>query len=392
MDRVGALVVLVATATANAARADGPITSRDYAIEIYDGVAIGNTAQVGMGGAGAALVIGTAGTLINASAPAVRQTTDTDAWSWDYHLDYLTGALSSDYDNNGIITEEGTGASLFTAGFGVRVHDWAGAITATGQSAPLDSPFGLQALNLRLRVAVAKWFPSIDTSIGLGVQSVLFGISSNDGLMFGVSGTGAIAGATYAPRSQNVRLALATESKILGGKVDDDLRCDPQNCMGYILPEQIEASWRTIIGGAYRWAPTQWNQLVAGPFRDERSLTVAADVVITGSTTDGHSVEAFALQQLQRSGRHVALSVRGGAEYEWLPGRLRLRAGSYWEPSRFERLTGYRDTGGRLHATFGAEVRVFAFNLWGPRRGRLSFTGDVAPRYRNIAVSIGFWH
>ncbi|MGE3454255.1 MAG: hypothetical protein AB7O24_03995, partial [Kofleriaceae bacterium] len=362
MDRIGWLGLLVGIAGANVAHADGPITNRDYSIEIYDGVAIGNTAQVGMGGAGAALVVGTAGTLINASAPAVRQTTDTDSWSWDYHLDYLTGTLSSDYDNNGIVTEEGTGAALITAGFGVRVHDWAGALTATGQSAPLDSPFGLGALNLRARFALAKWFPSIDTSIGIGVQSVSFGISSPDGLMFGVSGAGAIAGATYAPRSQNFRLAVATESQILGGKVDDDLRCDPENCMGYILPEQIESSWRTIVGGAYRWAPTQWNQLVAGHFRDERSLTLAGDVVVTGPTTDGHSVEAFALQQLQRSGAKPVVSIRGGAEFEWLPGRLRVRAGSYWEPSRFERLTGYRDTGGRIHATFGAEVRVFAFN------------------------------
>jgi hypothetical protein len=38
-------------------------------------------------------------------------------------------------------------------------------------------------------------------------------------------------------------------------------------------------------------------------------------------------------------------------------------------------------------------VRVFEVPVWGKRRrGRVSFTGDVASRYRNLAVSIGLWH
>src|SRR5688572_33439286 len=45
-----------------------PITSRDYAIDFYDGVAIGNTAMGGMGGAGAAHVLGSAGPLLNPAA------------------------------------------------------------------------------------------------------------------------------------------------------------------------------------------------------------------------------------------------------------------------------------------------------------------------------------
>ena len=141
-----------------------------------------------------------------------------------------------------------------------------------------------------------------------------------------------------------------------------------------------------MIGGAYRFSETAWNQLVGGIFRDEPSLTLAADLVLTGASPDGYGVEAFGMNQLQRSGRHIATSVRAGAEYEWLPGRLRLRAGSYWEPQRFD------GVGGRLHGTFGADVRVFEFQLWGRRRGRIGLTGDIAAAYRNIAVSVGFWH
>src|SRR4051812_20276679 len=112
MARRAVLLGALALTVPGSAHADGPITNRNYAIDFYDGVAIGDAQLVGMGGAGAALVVGTAGSLINPSASAVRPTTDTDTWSWDFHLDYLTGKYSSDYDNNGTVSDEAVGASL----------------------------------------------------------------------------------------------------------------------------------------------------------------------------------------------------------------------------------------------------------------------------------------
>ncbi len=233
---------------------------------------------------------------------------------------------------------------------------------------------------------VAKYFPNRDISVGIGVQTVTFGIGPEEGdELFSIMGTGAIAGITYVPRMQNWRIAGSIESRIRGAEVSTD-SCDPEDCMGYILPGSVASAARGVIGVAYRFAPTEWNQLVGGIFRDERALTLTTDVLITGDSPNAYGIEGFAMQELQRSGKNFAFSLRGGAEYEWLPGRFRVRAGSYWEPSRFE------DVPGRLHVTFGVELRVFEFQLWGRRRGRLSFTGDVAERYRNVAASIGFWH
>ncbi|MGE0398382.1 MAG: hypothetical protein AB7T06_16880 [Kofleriaceae bacterium] len=379
--RLASLLVGVLASAGSAAAQ--PITDRDYAIDFYDGVAIGNTAWVGMGGAGAANIVGTAGTLINPSAPAVRLTTDTDDWSWDYHLDVLTGKLSTDYDNNGVVADE-AGASLVTVGIGGRYHDWATAVTFTGQTAPIDET--LSASAIRVRFVIAKYFPSRDIAVGAGVQTVSFGIGPEQGDdLFSITGTGLIAGITYVPRLENYRFAGGIESRILGADVTTD-SCDPENCMGYILPSNVTSPARGVIGFAYRFAPTQWNQLVGGVFRDERSLTLTTDLLITGNSPNAYGIEGFAMQELQRSGKDFAISLRGGAEYEWLPGRFRVRAGSYWEPSRFEGVDG------RIHVTFGVELRVFEFYLWGRRRGRLSFTGDVAERYRNVAASIGFWH
>ncbi|HWU86069.1 MAG TPA: hypothetical protein VN253_02295 [Kofleriaceae bacterium] len=382
--RSGWIAAAACLAAGPVAAAD-PIVDRNYAIDFYDGVAIGDTAQVGMGGAGAALGGDSAGTLLNPSASAVRRTTDTDRWSWGYHLDVLTGKYSTDYDNNGTATDQASGASLLTLGVAVRVRDWSAALTATGQTAPVAGA-ALDAQALRAKLVVAHWFPRTNLAVGAGVQTVSFALSRSSGeAMFEITGAGLIAGATWVPAMENVRAGLAMESGIIGGEVSTSA-CDPADCQGYILPRAVVSPGRVIAGGAYRWAATAWNQLVPRTFRDERSLTAAADLVVTGSSPNSYGLEAFGKQELQRSGRATVVSIRGGAEYEWLPGRLRVRAGSYWEPGRFD------GVGGRIHATFGVDVRVLELHLFGLRRVRISGTADLATRYRNLAVSIGFWH
>lgn len=125
---------------ASQAHADPPITERNYAIDLYEGVAIGDVRTIGMGGAAVALAQGSAGTLTNAAAPAVKSTTDREMWSWDYHLDILSSALSSDYDNSGHMSTTSGGKSLVTAGLSGRAREWALAFTTTAQSAPPSHP------------------------------------------------------------------------------------------------------------------------------------------------------------------------------------------------------------------------------------------------------------
>jgi hypothetical protein len=378
-----------------AAPPTSPITDSSYSIELYDGVAIGNAAVVGMGGATVALAIGTAGTLFNPSAPAVKPTTDTDTWSWDYHVDYLVGSLSTDYDNNGFTSENG-GTSVLTMGAGIRIGEWGAALTLTTLDAPVAAEtmlgsrtVGLAAQTIRGQLAIARWIPRLDTAIGVSFTSGSFAFGpdcaeAECGDLFDISGTGLELGATWAPRRQSIRLGAALSGPIAGGELAG---CDPADCVGWTLPESVVSPVRLATGVAYRWSESDWNQLVGGHFRDEPSLTVAGDVVITGPSENAYGLESFGNHVLQRSGRHTTVSLRGGAEYEWLPGRLRVRAGSYWEPGRFVGVPG------RLHATFGIEVRVLQFMFWDkPRRGRITLTSDIAESYRNGGLAIGFWH
>lgn len=394
---MGRLLTAAAVAIACSRAAADPIVDRNYAIELYEGVAIGDSSLTGMGGAGAARVNGSAGALINASAPAVRRTTDNDSWSWDYHLDFLTGRYSTDYDNNGQVAPEAEGARLFTAGLAFRKRTWSFAFTLTQQDSPLDGTAPLLvASTLRGKLVVAKWIERWNLAVGAGIQSVGFqlGAEAARDPLFDLTGAGLIGGVTWLPRGESYRAALALESRIISSQVTPG-GCDPMACRAvpddpnspaYILPNEVESPGRAIVGLAYRWAATPWNEQVKTKFRDEFSVTVTGDLIIAGSSSDGHGIEAFAMQELQRSGAHVTVSPRAGAEVEALPGRLRLRAGSYWEPERFE---GVR---GRLHGTFGFELRALEFRAWGLRRGKLGATFDVARRYRNIGLSVGFWH
>src|SRR2546428_3531146 len=151
-------------------------------------MALGSHTMVGMGGAGAANVIGTAGVLLNPSAIGVRPTTDLDEWSIDYHLDFLTGTLSSDYDNNGQVASGGM--SMVTAGIGGRYHDWAVAFTGTARAVPVTGS-DLHAQTLGARVTLARWIPELDLAVGGGVQSAAFDLAPKTGpSLFSVSGVG----------------------------------------------------------------------------------------------------------------------------------------------------------------------------------------------------------
>jgi hypothetical protein len=68
---------------------------------------------------------------------------------------------------------------------------------------------------------------------------------------------------------------------------------------------------------------------------------------------------------------------------------LKVRFGSYVEPARNEAGTI------RPHGTLGFDLRLFTWDLFGlvsPFSIQLTGVGDVAPRYFDVGLGIGFWH
>jgi hypothetical protein len=123
-------------------------------------------------------------------------------------------------------------------------------------------------------------------------------------------------------------------------------------------------------------------------------ITVLLALLISGKADQAMGLESFFAQQsgvtgaFKRSGDKISYSPRLGLEGEPVPDRLQTRIGTYIEPSRFDRIA-------RQHFTFGFDVKLFAWNMFGiagDQIWRIGGVTDVAPRYQNFGLSIGAWH
>ena len=121
-----------------------------------------------------------------------------------------------------------------------------------------------------------------------------------------------------------------------------------------------------------------------------RYLMVSAAMVISGTAEEAVGVDSLLTQEVNRSGKEVVYSPRFGAESEVWPNLLKLRAGTYLEPTRFE------TSSPRWHGTFGFDVRLInwdVFGIWSDDYlWRLGVSGDVSQRYSVWALSIGGWY
>jgi hypothetical protein len=362
------------------------ITNRDFSLDLYEGTALGSSRLISMGGASVALAEGSAGSLSNPSASAVRAATDNDWFSWDFHIDAASARFTKDYDNNGVKDRDLNTAYATTGGLAFGFGSWGTALTFVARNAP-GAPLTTQQVELnRIEFAVSKWIRRLDLAIGIAVRTVGFTfMGDQDTDLFSINASTLTAGATWIPSGESFRIAGSLAAPSIGGAVET-ANCDPLDCQGFILPNRVAIPFTASMGASYRFAESPWNMKVSKPFRDERSITITGELTVGTPTRQSFGVEAFGQKMLQRSGAHAAVSPRIGVEAEYLPGRLRLRAGSYWEPARFS------GVGGRLHGTAGFELAAFGFRLWGPRRATLTLTMDAAKNYGNGGISVGLWH
>ncbi len=403
MRRLGAMTLtagLVALTGVGTARAQAlpPVEDADFAVDLYSGAALGSVRLVGMGGAAIGLAEGSAGSLVNPASAAVRASTSDGWWDWDFHVDWLVAVPELDFDNSGRDDRAGFANRLETFGLAGMAKGWGVAATVTSAGVDLTGEDAgavddaLEARALLGKVAVARETADQQWTVGAGLRVGTFELAERRDnqrvALFSLTGTGLEVGGLWRQPRGDWRVGATASLPASGSEIAlESPGCTLEDCQGYILPGRVEIPWQLAAGVAWRWAPTRWNQRMPTPYRDEPAWLLAADVVVTGAVPDGHGLEAFGRQELQRSGRHTVVSVRAGAEREWIPGRLRVRLGSYWEPARLEGASG------RLHATLGVEVAMFGVQLWSWfYRARISLTGDLASRYGNGGISVGFWH
>jgi hypothetical protein len=121
-------------------------------------------------------------------------------------------------------------------------------------------------------------------------------------------------------------------------------------------------------------------------------VLLLGSLVISGTAQEAVGVESFLERTVQRSGASLSYSPRIGLETESVPNWLRLRAGSYNEPTRFPS----NKDGGRIHTTLGFDAKLFPFDLFGlfheGTTWRAGGSLDAARNYFGWSVAIGVWH
>jgi hypothetical protein len=391
---VAASVFIATAIVTSGARAQAPpqdlqpITNRNFVIDVHEGVIFGSPRLVAMGGAAFAIGEGATGLFTNAAAGAVRPSKPTDKIEWSAFFNSYVPVSGVDFNNNGDPTNQYRHSAVYAPGLIFQMGDWGAALNVgyVRYEVEPEAGGGLGARSIVPHLSLAHHIDSIGLTVGAGVRGAILNVYTREGSngLFTNAGASAELGTVWQPHPVNLRLAIAGALPIYAGTIQAS--CDPLNCFGYILPEAAAAPWVLVLGSAYRVSRSRWNQKVDSAFRDEYQATLGVDLMIVGALANAYSLEEFAAKRLQPSGQNVTFSPHAGAEVEVIPGWLRLRGGSYYEPSR------YPDVDGRWHGTAGTEVRLFAFKLGGTeRRVSLQLAGDFAPRYHNAGFSIGFW-
>lgn len=119
-------------------------------------------------------------------------------------------------------------------------------------------------------------------------------------------------------------------------------------------------------------------------------VLVSSSLLVIGAVEDSVGVESFLQRVVARSGRTVGYSPRLGVESELIPRWLKIRAGSYLEPTRFALSQS------RLHGTFGFDAKLLPWTVFGlfddGTEWELSGSIDGSARYLSWGVGLGVWH
>jgi hypothetical protein len=138
-------------------------------------------------------------------------------------------------------------------------------------------------------------------------------------------------------------------------------------------------------------------------------------MLVTGPTPEAVGFESMLSRTVDRAGESSTVGARLGVEAEPWPNRLQLRAGSYIEPTRFKDVARDENAPGcsaalladprcvvgmqprpRLHGTFGFELRLFEWDIFGiaaeGTSWRVSAAGDYARDYYGYSIAVGVWH
>ncbi len=370
--------------------------------DAYTGPVISSGRVVGLAGAYVGVAEGLAGAPSNPAAVAQRERHLARSWDWDgvvtWYLPNVGDISRQDLGNDGQTdgrlsgfsnAELGLSFQAGRLGVGVLARGWTvsaqrqGAGTVEMEIADGGLCVGWSALQDQLVLGAS----ATAVSGTVRVQPPAAVASS-----VSYSGTTLRIGALFRPRGRPFRIGAAFDPGANATAVSDRAAVPVPTPSRFVFPWIASAGFSAWLGpNALRYnEPSpfalerhpEWGDGVAWVGSTVRPVLVSAQIDVVGRTPGAVTLESGLLQSQEaiESGRRASVAVRAGAEWESVPDAVRVRGGSYLEPSRAG--APYRP-----HATFGLEVRI---PFWW-RDLQIAVGGDVAERFRNLSLSLGFW-
>jgi len=408
--RTGVLVAALLGAVA--ARAGAQPIEEPKAIDTVRGTIQGSTRFLGLAGAFVAIADDTEGVPINPASTAVRLPYSWDSFSYAFGVDFSVGTWlpKNDIYNEPEGTDSSKGGSLFGSlaavvnfrhlGFGLSAEAEQNTLSreAQGVSTDRSANFGLVHLN----AAYGYFDGQLQLGGGLRLVGFAFDGTASSGAL-STAGIGYTAGLIVKPNGLPFRI---------GGTIQQPIDAEQEGAPGE-PPTTVHVPWKVSGGFAFQFGTRPLNRpfvTVADRIRkntagrkptDEDTKKAAAELfeeyqkdqtwylLVTTELALLQAADAGSLGSLSAVGRPL-ISPRIGFESEVVPRYLRLRAGSYLE------LPVAEEGNARLHGTFGADIKLFRWGVFGLVHPfdfwQLSLAADGAKAYLNTSFSVGFWH
>ena len=358
-----------------------PIVDNNYNLDVRQGPIIGSARQVALGGAYIGVAEGITALNSNPAGVAFRLERSTTKFDWDWTVG-LNNLKSNDFDNNGQSPTDYKSHRIRSLGLMGQYGPWGIGVLNNAEILALeglnsgDDEYVLSTTSL----ALGRQFLDRELTVGAGLRATMTKLRTKtfDTTLGKISGIGWDVGGVWNPERGPFRFGAAYSSSISSDQSLNNTSGTPVTVNGLIVPQQVILPATLGMGVSYA--------VESAPFWKDHKWLVASDLLFTAASENAVGVESVLAQKIQPVGTHDTPSVRLGSELETLPGRLRLRLGSYYEPSNYEGVPS------RTHLTGGFEVRMFHTSYWGEYDWSLTYTVDSARDYLNMFVALGFWY
>jgi hypothetical protein len=375
-------------------------------VDTYTGPVISPARIMGLGGAYVAVAEGLDGAQANPAAVAHRSRRLDRGWDWDWLLTWYVPApeevVAQDLGNDGESDASLSGIGNAQLGLSFQRGRLGVGIFARGWTvvAPREGVGDLQVETTDASLAVG-WSALRDALVVgasvtdvSGVVSILpGGAPAEPAHRLEYSGSTLRFGLLYRPRGRPYRLGASFHPEASARAAGD------RSALPVTTPARFVFPWSVSLGASAWVGPNARRYNEPPPFEVERHaewgpgpeweetrrrpVLLSAQVDVVGRSPRSVTVESVLDPSggAVPSGERASMSVRAGAEWEPYPERLRVRGGTYLEPSR----TGDSP---RVHGTFGLEGRIPFFRGYDLKLG---LAGDLASRFRNVSLSLGLW-